>query len=105
MIVWHVISVAIVVISLLNYIPALQIFNNNSNDSQQFSNSSSGTLHDVSSDKIAWFSHRIKRGSGANWDGTSAGAEETDIKADGFKVRQIVMDHDTSAGLFSWRYE
>ena len=67
-------------------------------------NNSSGTLHDVSSDKIAWFAHRTKRGSGANWDGTSAGAEGDifrelleDVKTDGYKVHQIVMDHDTSA--------
>jgi len=69
------------------------------------SNNSSGTLHDVVTDKIAWFAHRTKRGSGANWEGTSAGAEGDmlrgvlkAVKADGFKVHQIVMDHDSSAG-------
>ena len=30
--------------------------------------SPSGTLHDVSSDKIARFSHRTKQGSRANWE-------------------------------------
>ena len=67
------------------------------------SNNSSGTLHDVSSDKIAWFSHRTKRGTGANWEGTSSGAEGDmlreildDVKAKGFKIKQIIMDHDTS---------
>ena len=69
------------------------------------SNNSSATLHDFTSDKIAWFAHRTKRGQQANWQGTSAGAEGDmlraileDVKADGFKVAQIVMDHDTSGG-------
>ena len=42
---------------------------------EHHSNNSSGTLHDVSSDKIAWFSHRTKQGTRANWQGTSSGAE------------------------------
>ena len=69
------------------------------------SNNSSATLHDFRSDKIAWFAHRTKRGQQANWQGTSAGAEGDmlrtileDVKAEGFKVAQIVMDHDTSGG-------
>ena len=32
------------------------------------SNNSSGTLHDVATDKIPWFSHSTKRGSEANWE-------------------------------------
>ena len=67
------------------------------------SNNCSATLHDVASDKIAWFSHRTKRGPGANWEGTSSGAEGdmlreilNDVKAKGFKIKQIIMDHDTS---------
>ena len=67
------------------------------------SNNSSGTLHDFSSDKIAWFAHRTKRGTGANWEGTSSGAEGDmlreildDVKAKGFNIKQIIMDHDTS---------
>ena len=70
-----------------------------------YSNNSSATLHDFTSDKIAWFAHRTKQGQQANWQGTSAGAEGDmlraileDIKAEGFKVAQIVMDHDTSGG-------
>ena len=66
------------------------------------SNNSSGTLHDVSSDKIAWFSHRMKRGPGVNWEGISSGAEGDilreilgDVKARGFIIKQIIMDHDT----------
>ena len=67
------------------------------------SNNSSATLHDISIDKIAWFAHRTKRGVGANWDGSSNGAEGdmlrgilNDVKAKGFKIEQLVMDHDTS---------
>ena len=69
-------------------------------------NNSSGTLHDMSSNKIAWFSHRTKRGTGANWQGTSSGAEGDmlikilhDVKAKGFTIRQIIMDHDTSGDI------
>lgn len=68
------------------------------------SNNSSGTLHDVASDKIAWFTHRTKRGVGSNWVGTSSGAERDmlrtmldDVKASGFQITQLVMDHDTSS--------
>ena len=68
------------------------------------SNNSTGTMHDVASDKIAWFAHRTKRGSGANWVGTSSGTEGDmlkeilgDVKSKGFTVDQIVIDHDTSA--------
>ena len=67
------------------------------------SNNSSGTLHDVSSDKIAWFALRTKRETGAKWEGTSSGAEGDmlqeifdDVKAKGFNIKQIFMDHDTS---------
>ena len=67
-----------------------------------YSNISSGTLHDVSSDKIAWFSHKTKRGTGANLEGTSSGAKVDmlreildDVKAKGFTIKQIIIDHDT----------
>lgn len=49
------------------------------------SNNSSGTLHDVATDKIAWFSHRTKQGSGANWEETTSGAE-------GFMLKEILED-------------
>jgi len=39
------------------------------------SNNASATLHDVQTDSIAWFAHRTKKGKGANWEGTSSGAE------------------------------
>ena len=68
------------------------------------SNNSSATLHDVESDRIAWFTHRTKRGKGSNWEGTSSGAEGDmldellrKVKSQGYTVGQIVMDHDTSA--------
>ena len=68
------------------------------------SNNSSATLHDVESDRIAWFTHRTKRGKGSNWAGTSSGAEGDmldellrKVKSQGYTVGQIVMDHDTSA--------
>ena len=32
-------------------------------------------IYDVASDKNVWFMHRIKRGIGSNWVGTSGGAE------------------------------
>ena len=58
------------------------------------SNNSSATLHDHASDKITWFDHRTKRGSGSNWQGTSGGAEGDmlwmileDAKTQGFKVQ------------------
>ena len=40
-----------------------------------YSINSSATLHDHSTGKVAWFTHRTKRGPGHNWTGTSAGAE------------------------------
>ena len=39
------------------------------------SNNASVALHDVYSDRIAWFAHRIKRGKDSNWQGTLSGAE------------------------------
>ena len=68
------------------------------------SNNSSATLHDVESDRIAWFTHRIKRGKGSNWEGTSSGAEGDmldellgKVKSNGYNLDQIVMDHDTAS--------
>ena len=69
------------------------------------SNNCSATLHDHSSNKICWFAHRTKKGPGANWQGTSGGAEGDmlrtileEVKAKGFRVTQIIMDLDTSGG-------
>ena len=68
-------------------------------------NNSSATIHDIVSYKIVWFSHQTKRGPGANWLGTSGGAEgsmlndmlDDQAKAEGYVVSQLVMDHDTSS--------
>jgi len=58
----------------------------------------------VKTDSIAWFAHHTKKGRGANWEGTSSGAEGDmllrileDVKCSGFIIDQIIMDHDTSA--------
>ena len=40
-----------------------------------YSNNASATLHDVYSDRIAWFTHCTKHGKDSNWQGTSSGAE------------------------------
>ena len=68
------------------------------------SNNSSATLHDVESDRIAWYTHRTKRGKGSNWEGTSSGAEGDmldellrKVKSEEYVINQIIMDHDTSA--------
>ena len=67
-------------------------------------NNSSATLHDVESDRIAWFTHRTKCGKNSNWAGTSSDAEGDTldellrkVKSQGYTVGQIVMNHDTSA--------
>ena len=59
------------------------------------SNNSSAALHDVESDRIAWFTHRTKREKGSNWEGTSFGAEGDmldellhKVKSEGYTVGQ-----------------
>ena len=61
------------------------------------------------SDKIARFALCTKQGQQENWQDTSAGAEVDtlrvileDVKSEGFKVVQIVMDHDTSGGKIAY---
>ena len=68
-----------------------------------YSNNSSGTLHDHSTGSVAWFTHRTKRGSGHNWEGTSNGAEGNmfdelleKVKVEGFIIKEIVTDKDSS---------
>ena len=39
------------------------------------SNNASATLHDVYSDRNAWFAHRTKCGIDSNWQGTLSGGE------------------------------
>ena len=68
-----------------------------------YSNNSSSSVHDYASGKIAYFSHRTKRGKGHNWEGTSAGAE-TDmldetlarIQQDGLVLQEVIADKDSS---------
>ena len=67
-------------------------------------NNPSPTLHDVYSDRIAWFAHRTKCGKDSNWQGTSSGAEGDmpseilgKVKDKGYSINQLVMDHGTFA--------
>ena len=67
-------------------------------------------MHDIVTDKIVWFTHHIKHGPGANWLGTSRGAEEdmlskllAEVISEGFVISQLVMDHDTSSSNTSPR--
>ena len=67
-------------------------------------NNTSATLHDVYSDRIAWFTHRTKHGKDSNWQGTSSGVEGDmlseilgKVKDKGYTINQLVMDHETSA--------
>ena len=76
-----------------------------------YSNNSSATLHDFESGKIAWFTHRTKRGSGHNWEGTSGGAEGDmfneimrKVKEAGFVVREIITDKDSSMNAIYCKY-
>ena len=68
------------------------------------SNNASATLHDVYSDRIAWFAHHIKCGKDSSWQGTLSGVEGDmlseilgKVKEQGFCINQLVMDHNTSA--------
>ena len=68
------------------------------------SNNSTGTMQDVLSNKIARYTHRTKRGAGANWVGTFSGMEGdmlkeilADVKSKGFTIDQIIFDHNTLA--------
>ncbi len=68
-----------------------------------YSNNSSSSVHDYATGKIAYFSHRTKRGKGHNWEGTSAGAE-TDtldetlarVRQDGLVLQEVIADKDSA---------
>ena len=67
-----------------------------------YSNNSSATVHDAKTGKIIAYSHRTKRGQGANWEGTSGGAEGNmfgemleDLLGT-FSVNKCIMDNDSS---------
>ena len=71
-----------------------------------YSNNSSATLHDYATGKVAWFTHRTKRGTGHNWSGTSAGAEPDMLdkllgkaKRDGYFTSELICDKDSSTEL------
>ena len=60
------------------------------------SNNSTGTMHDVASDKIVWFTHCTKRESDANWVGTLSGTEGDmlkesleDVKSKGLRLIRL----------------
>ena len=68
-----------------------------------YSNNSSATLHDHSTGKVAWFSHRTKQGPGHNWSGTSASTESDMLdellgkaKGAGFTITELICDKDSS---------
>ena len=67
-----------------------------------YSNNSSATVHDAKTGKIIAYSHRTKRGQGANWEGTSGGAEG-DMSGEmledllgTFSINKCTMDNDSS---------
>ena len=45
-----------------------------------YSNNSTDTIHDVLTDKIAWYTHHTKRGVDANWVDISSGMEGDILK-------------------------
>ena len=66
-----------------------------------YSNNSSATLHDYASGKVAYFTHRTKRGPGHNWHGTSGGAESDmleevlgKVRKDGFVLQEMIADKE-----------
>ena len=70
-----------------------------------YSNNYSGTVHDYSTGNVAWFTHRTKRGirNEHNWEGMLNGAEGNmfdelleKVKTEGFIVKEIVTDKDSS---------
>ena len=76
-----------------------------------YSNNSSATLHDYLNGEIAWFTHRTKRGSGHNWEGTSNGAEGDmfdeilgRVKEERFVIKEIITDKDASCSATFCRH-
>ena len=67
-----------------------------------YSNNSSATVHDARNGKIIAYAHRTKRGQGANWEGTSGGAEGDmfgEMLGDllgTFGISKCTMDNDSS---------
>ena len=76
-----------------------------------YSNNASASLHDYNTGDIAWFSHRTKRGTGHNWEGTSGGAEADmlnevlgKVRDAGFIVGEIITDKDSSVNAIFCRH-
>ena len=69
-----------------------------------YSNNASATMHDAKTGNIIGYAHRTKRGQGANWEGTSGGAEGNmldEILADligkeKMKITKAVLDKDAA---------
>ena len=76
-----------------------------------YSNNSSATLHNYASGKVAYFTHRTKRGPGHNWHGTSGGAESDmleevlgKVRKDGFVLQEMIADKDSSVNAIFCRH-
>ena len=71
-------------------------------------NASATTIHDFMSGDIAWFTHRTKRGTGHNWEGTSGGAEGNMLDEVMGKVKDagfsIITDKDSSTNAIFCRH-
>lgn len=69
-----------------------------------YSNNSSATMHDAKTGNIIGFAHRTKRGQGANWQGTSGGAESNMlqeilaevVKEEKMTIAKAVIDKDAA---------
>ena len=69
-----------------------------------YSNNASATMHDAKTGNIIGYAHRTKRGQGANWEGTSAGAEGNMldeilaglIGKEKMKITKAVLDKDAA---------
>lgn len=69
-----------------------------------YSNNSSATIHDAKTGKIIGYAHRTKRGEGANWEGTSGGAEGNMldemlvdlIDKEKMKIKKAIIDKDAA---------
>ena len=69
-----------------------------------YSNNSSATIHDHANGKIAYFTHRTKRGPGHNWQGSSNGTESDmldelfeKVRRDGLVIQELITDNSVNA--------
>lgn len=69
-----------------------------------YSNNASATMHDAKTGNIIGYAHRTKRGEGANWEGTSGGAEGNMldeilvelIEKEKLKIKKAIIDKDAA---------